>query len=60
MPKLVSASTNIPVFVDLLNPKCTENDNLRHEYISLFTQVQQDIPFARIALEKEADAINMW
>ncbi|CAN8095637.1 unnamed protein product [Discula destructiva] len=38
----------------------TQNDNLRHEYVSLFSQVQQDIPFARIALEKEADAINMW
>ncbi|ROW02662.1 hypothetical protein VSDG_01668 [Cytospora chrysosperma] len=38
----------------------TQNDNLRHEYISLFKQVQRDIPFARIALEKEPDAINMW
>ncbi|PSR81203.1 putative phospholipase [Coniella lustricola] len=38
----------------------TQNDNLRHEYVSLFDQVQRDIPFARIALEKEPDAINMW
>ncbi|KAL1850409.1 hypothetical protein Daus18300_012943 [Diaporthe australafricana] len=38
----------------------TQNDNLRHEYISLFDQVQRDIPFARIALQKEPDAINMW
>ncbi|KUI56804.1 JmjC domain-containing protein 7 [Cytospora mali] len=38
----------------------TQNDNLRHEYISLFSQVQRDIPFARIALEKEPEAINMW
>lgn len=26
----------------------------------LFTQVQKDIPFARIALQKEPDAINLW
>ena len=38
----------------------SENDNLRHEYISIFDQVQRDIPFARIALQKEPDAINMW
>lgn len=38
----------------------TQNDNLRHEYISIFDQVQRDIPFARIALQKEPDAINMW
>ncbi|ROW06182.1 hypothetical protein VMCG_04703 [Cytospora schulzeri] len=38
----------------------TQNDNLRHEYVSLFNQVQRDIPFARIALEKEPEAINMW
>ena len=37
-----------------------ENDNLREEYNSLFVDVPKDIPFARIALEKEADAINMW
>lgn len=37
-----------------------ENDNLRHEYISLFSQVQQSVPFARIGLDKEPDAINMW
>ncbi|KAL1878063.1 hypothetical protein VTK73DRAFT_8114 [Phialemonium thermophilum] len=38
----------------------TQNDNLRHEYISLFSQVQRDIPFARIALDREPDAINLW
>lgn len=38
----------------------TENDNLRNEYLSLFKDVQKDIPFARIALEKEPDAINLW
>lgn len=37
-----------------------ENDNLRHEYISLFSQAQRSIPFARIALDKEPDAINLW
>ncbi|KAK3711966.1 hypothetical protein LTR37_009278 [Vermiconidia calcicola] len=38
----------------------TQNDNLREEYQELFADVLKDIPFARIALEKEADAINMW
>lgn len=38
----------------------TQNDNLRHEYISLFSEVPNSIPFARIALQKEPDAINMW
>lgn len=37
-----------------------ENDNLRDEYITLFSDVQKDIPFARIALEKDPDAVNLW
>ena len=38
----------------------SENDNLRQEYATLFQDVPSDIAFARIALEKEADAINLW
>ncbi|KAF5017391.1 hypothetical protein F66182_10685 [Fusarium sp. NRRL 66182] len=38
----------------------TQNDNLREEYIGLFSDVQRDIPFARIALDKEPDAVNLW
>ncbi|KAI1422131.1 phospholipase A2 [Xylaria sp. FL1777] len=38
----------------------TQNDNLRHEYIMLFSQVEKSIAFARIALERDADAINLW
>ncbi|KAL8358197.1 hypothetical protein RB598_002799 [Gaeumannomyces tritici] len=38
----------------------TQNDNLRNEYSTLFRHVQRDIPFARIALQREPDAINMW
>ncbi|KAI1822883.1 phospholipase A2 [Xylaria intraflava] len=38
----------------------TQNDNLRHEYIMLFSQVERSIAFARIALEREPDAINLW
>ncbi|ORY71850.1 putative phospholipase [Pseudomassariella vexata] len=38
----------------------TQNDNLRHEYVSLFSEVEKSVPFARIALQKEPDAINMW
>lgn len=45
----------------LLSTKlCAENDNLRQEYANLFDDVPTDIAFARIALEKEADAINLW
>jgi peptidyl-lysine (3S)-dioxygenase / protease len=38
----------------------TQNDNLRNEYQSLFLDVPSSIPFARIALQKEPEAINFW
>ncbi|KAJ2896065.1 uncharacterized protein MKZ38_005893 [Zalerion maritima] len=38
----------------------TQNDNLRNEYATLFSHVQKSIPFARIALQKEPEAINLW
>ncbi|KAF1965199.1 Clavaminate synthase-like protein [Bimuria novae-zelandiae CBS 107.79] len=38
----------------------TQNDNLRGEYATLFKDVPESIPWARIALEKEPDAINFW
>ncbi|KAG5805041.1 hypothetical protein H9Q71_010381 [Fusarium xylarioides] len=38
----------------------TRNDNLREEYITLFSDVQKDTPFARIALDKSPDAVNLW
>ncbi|PHH82789.1 hypothetical protein CDD83_3177 [Cordyceps sp. RAO-2017] len=38
----------------------TQNDNLRDEYLALFPDVQKDIPFARIALQKSPDALNIW
>ncbi|KAM3083640.1 hypothetical protein ACMFMF_001009 [Clarireedia jacksonii] len=38
----------------------TQNDNLRNEYSSLFCDVEKDISFARIALQQEPDAINLW
>ncbi|EHA55292.1 hypothetical protein MGG_08136 [Pyricularia oryzae 70-15] len=38
----------------------TQNDNLRHEYATLFSHVHRDIPFARIALDREPEAINLW
>jgi peptidyl-lysine (3S)-dioxygenase / protease len=37
-----------------------ENDNLRNEYADLYADVQKDIAFARIALQKPPDAINLW
>ncbi|EDU43035.1 phospholipase A2 [Pyrenophora tritici-repentis Pt-1C-BFP] len=38
----------------------TQNDNLRHEYSTLFSDVPASIPWARIALGTEPDAINFW
>jgi jumonji domain-containing protein 7 len=38
----------------------TQNDNLRNEYTTLFADVPKSIPFARIALDKDPDAINFW
>lgn len=38
----------------------TQNDNLRNEYATLFADVPKSIPFARIALEQDPDAINFW
>ncbi|KAF2250977.1 Clavaminate synthase-like protein [Trematosphaeria pertusa] len=38
----------------------TQNDNLRTEYTTLFSDVPHSIPFARVALQKEPDAINFW
>ncbi|KAI9649011.1 hypothetical protein NHQ30_001577 [Ciborinia camelliae] len=38
----------------------TQNDNLRNEYSSLFSDVEKDISFARIALQQDPDAINLW
>ncbi|OCL12409.1 Clavaminate synthase-like protein [Glonium stellatum] len=38
----------------------TQNDNLRNEYIQLFSDLPKDVPFARISLQKSPDAINFW
>ncbi|PSN66232.1 Clavaminate synthase-like protein [Corynespora cassiicola Philippines] len=38
----------------------TQNDNLRNEYGTLFGDVPESVPFARIALQKEPDAVNFW
>lgn len=37
-----------------------ENDNLRGEYSELHKDVAKDIPWARIALGQDPDAINLW
>lgn len=44
----------------LTHPRSIENDNFRNEYVSLYNDAQKDIPFARIALQKPPDAINLW
>ncbi|KAF2648796.1 Clavaminate synthase-like protein [Lophiostoma macrostomum CBS 122681] len=38
----------------------TQNDNLRAEFLPLFADVPPSIPFARIALGQDPDAINFW
>ncbi|PVI05214.1 Clavaminate synthase-like protein [Periconia macrospinosa] len=38
----------------------TQNDNLRNEYNTIFSDVPPSIPFARIALAQDPDAINFW
>ncbi len=38
----------------------TQNDNLRNEYSPLFADVEKDIAWARIALQKKPDAVNLW
>lgn len=39
---------------------CLENDNFRGEYSPLFQDVEVDVRWASIALQKEPDAINLW
>ncbi|KAG5938447.1 hypothetical protein E4U53_008009 [Claviceps sorghi] len=38
----------------------TQNDNFRDEYSHLLPDAQKDIPFARIALQKSPEAVNLW
>ena len=45
---------------EIILSNAIENDNLRDEYISLFSDVPKDVPFARIALGKDPDAVNLW
>ena len=47
-------------FVNTLTKTIQENDNLRNEYATLFSHVEKDIPWARIALQEEPEAINLW
>jgi peptidyl-lysine (3S)-dioxygenase / protease len=38
----------------------TQNDNLRQEYEPLFSSIPPTIPFCRIALGNNPEAINLW
>lgn len=38
----------------------SENDNFRGEYLPLYHDVEADIRWASIALQKKPDAINLW
>lgn len=38
----------------------SQNDNMRDEYQALFGDVPKDISWARIALQKDPDAVNFW
>lgn len=37
-----------------------ENDNLRGEYSSLYSEVEEDVAWAHIALGQQPDAVNLW
>ncbi len=37
-----------------------QNDNLREEYLPLFSDVEPHFPWASIALNKKPEAINIW
>lgn len=47
-------------FSSMLMMLLEENDNLRGEYSELYKDVAKDIPWARIALGQDPDAINLW
>lgn len=38
----------------------TQNNSLPEEYEELYRDVPESIPFARIAIQKKPDAVNMW
>ncbi len=48
------------IAAQMLTSAGEENDNLRGEYSDLYTDVAKDIPWARIALGQDPDAINLW
>jgi jumonji domain-containing protein 7 len=58
LPQQATATASPELLADRVCDE--ENDNLRDEYVTLYSDAQKDIPFARIALEKEPDAINLW
>ena len=33
---------------------------MRNEYSTLFSHVEKDIPWARIALQEDPEAVNLW
>ncbi|KAG8631145.1 hypothetical protein KVT40_000285 [Elsinoe batatas] len=55
-----SLSPSFPAANGPVNYLQTQNDNLRDEYAQLFADVPSSIPFARIALQKDPDAVNFW
>jgi jumonji domain-containing protein 7 len=38
----------------------SQNDNLRSEYVGIFADVPETVPWASIALQQEPDAVNFW
>jgi jumonji domain-containing protein 7 len=44
----------------VLTTTLAENDNLREEYAALYADVEANISWARIALQADPDAINLW
>jgi hypothetical protein len=56
----VSGIDDAGIAAQMLMSACEENDNLREEYSELYRDVAKDIPWARIALGQDPDAINLW
>jgi len=44
----------------LTDAESPENDNLRGEYLKLYEDVDPNIRWASIALQRKPDAINLW
>lgn len=57
---LLNPSPSVVPSMKLTGVAFLENDNLREEYSKLYEDVDEDIPWARIALGRRVEAVNLW